>query len=608
MKKKKILSLTILIQITLLLIEPFVAQASIFGSANVSSQARSGINDFLEQNLNINVEESLKPITESINAMDRKGTIPEVSIRFSTTNPQPGEIITASADVKGLSNTNDAYYMWYLSGPSRTGDEATAQAFGLAPGGIGDPPMQNIFAIQAQAALYFDPLTLDQKMNGGNEDGKYIDEYMRITTDDNDGYKAPLGGANAENDGGNDYCYIYDPESGMQYELMLDDGEDMETGDGCDAYDTDTTDYVARCMISDSANMCPTIIPHLDGIISMTVDDGDISSDISMSGGDGARMRGLARCLDYGVDPMCSDGKLSCPSADGATITDYDVGALTAVIPTPHCIPKDRATGQLWKDPNLSGCPAPKSVWCFDGEGWPADPTGYEDLCGTVYGEERGNYYGNSCHDWYLKGDFFEPGECKGGELDHNEDNTCPALKSHAEGGIRPFPEGAGDGDFPLGEELVYHLNPFSDRTTPLAENDEALTMGVGQVDFTWRYQEGDKIGVIVEGIGLGATKHEDASYQTVYAMLQPGCKDVIEPIGSYNETIKNKSINIKTASVNLGKCIEGVESGVPLYVKPGTSEYDSLTVSLSTGASQSGAAIPSGLGQPVHVTASANE
>ena len=614
MKKNIKLSFVIVfIQITLLLIEPFAVYAGLFGSGNVSGQVRSGINDFLEEDLNINVEDALKPITETINSTDRKGKIPEVSIRFSTTNPKPGEIVTASADVKNISNVKDAYYMWYLTSPKRMEDEALAYVFGLEPGGhVGDAPTHHILAVQAQAALYFDPLMLDQKMNGGNEDNSYIDDYERVTTDDDDGYKVPLGGANASNAGGEDYCYIYDPEDGTQYELMLSDGEDAETGDGCDDYDTDTIDYVARCMIGDKANSCPTKIVSVEGIFSSETTEEDeetnTSTSVDIGGGGGARSRNLARCLDYGVKPKCSDEKLSCPSADGSTVTEYKLDDPSVKTPEPYCIPKDRTTGQLWVDPYTSGCPEAVYSFCFSGEPWP-DAVTYEAACGATYGEERPNYYGaGGCHDHLAKGTFQEPGECTSGELENDDDNACPAGVSHQEGGIRPFPGGSGDGDFPVMQELLYHLNPLTSRTTPLALNDEALTMGVGMIDFTWKYEEGDKLGVVVEGMGAESTKHEDATYQIVYAMMQPGCKDVIEPIGSYNETIKEKSINILTASANIGKCISGEESGTPLYMSPGTSEYDALNVSVSTGASQSGASVASGIDYPMHITATAGQ
>ncbi len=79
MNKKRLFAILILFQITLLTLEPFVVHAGLFGSGNVSGKARAGINSFLESDLNINVEDGLKPLTEMINSMDRKGKAPDTA-------------------------------------------------------------------------------------------------------------------------------------------------------------------------------------------------------------------------------------------------------------------------------------------------------------------------------------------------------------------------------------------------------------------------------------------------------------------------------------------------------------------------------------------------
>ena len=138
------------------------------GGSGISGKIRSGINDFLEEDLNINVKDGLRPITEGINTMDRKGQIPEVSLRFSSQNPKEGEKITVSADTTGLSNPNDAYYTWYLKRANDSYED-----------------IDNLHrqAVKAQAALYYDPETLNQKFNEGIEEKK---------GDDYDGYKPKM--------------------------------------------------------------------------------------------------------------------------------------------------------------------------------------------------------------------------------------------------------------------------------------------------------------------------------------------------------------------------------------------------------------------------------
>jgi hypothetical protein len=685
MNKKRILALAIIFHITLLAAEPFMAQALIFGTGNVSGKIRSGINDFLENDLNINVKEGLKPITEGINTLDRKGKTPEVSVRFSTPNPKPGDVITASADTFGISNVNDAYYTWYLKRGDSSGE---------------DMREMKIDAIKAQAALHFDPLTFDQPFNGGNGNG-VIDGDEWPEDQDDDGFKAPMGGGNAS-DNNTNYCYVYDVATGQQFEISEPGDEDIATG--C------PEGYVPQCLYGERAVQCPVLVPSIHGGISATAEgnseSGTASSslDVFMDGLGGSRFRNLSRCLDEGSAPRCIDGELSCLTADGDWGKNYDYDAERTLVATPYCVSRtagdgtdctvtvddeegefiaiangDRphfrfsktgteycggegetctveisgcsasggtakmtytfinpgnppgggaanpgrggryeegeflwksvadtfpalaviipsaftsTTGELWKDPNTSGCPEPLYNFCFDKEGWPADETGYEILCERPFGEQRPSYYGKSCYEYYEEEYIKEPTAC---EIRETDDNSC-------DDDVRMIPEGAGDGSFTSEEEFLYNLNPLTDRTTPYAINDEALVTGLGVREFTWEYQEGDEIGVVVEGLGEAATKHEDGTFQTVFALPKPGCKDVLEGTGSYEKTVKDKIIEIATGDVDLNECVLNNN----LFTKPGTAEFDALNVTVSASSGQdktTQAATPSGLGIEKKIT-----
>jgi hypothetical protein len=911
MRTKRFFAFFIIFHITLLAAEPFMAQALIFGTGNVSGKIRSGINDFLENDLNINVKEGLKPITEGINTLDRKGKTPEVSVRFSTPNPKPGDVITASADTFGISNVNDAYYTWYLKRGDSSGE---------------DMREMKIDAIKAQAALHFDPLTFDQPFNGGNGNG-VIDGDEWPEDQDDDGFKAPMGGGNGisrDQDNptkdGRDYCYIYDPKSGEQYELN--DGDISDEESGC------PEGYVPRCMIESRELQCPVIVP---GAGSKTHDDWT-----ELFGGWGPRFTILTQCLDTGVTPTCDEGsgQLVCQGSDGDNIYDSDkyyscdgstdcedydtVGhccneydtieschaheddetcrsgrEMRAVIygyedsndpeyfintPTPFCIKKDEETNQLWTDPNIDGCPDTEVV-CESGEdgpnrtttcsddsydltnvylgdvgevalcfenNMPGIPTpagmwygyihiGYTDVSGEQKYSSRDQLGRGDCHvirdlayvttaegtpegDWtklqctndngsieiwapgagqevefllcnsgegagtnsftytfedsmvdFYKsrgcvetkkcdddddGEFVDDFDCDEAILENPglDENICdwPALYDldvkdvsfDGKGGILldqeattawtdhdptyagdPFndpncdnclagnawlwyknrdtgkwmmktwewmgtyqkwkftenihrdyeehfdngetiyfavsgfaragasnvqertkiarwgsagcagntedvlkpesceiatPEdrgcgpnqhaflyesdGAGDGSFTSEEEFLYNLNPLTDRTTPYAINDEALVIGLGVREFTWEYQEGDEIGVVVEGMGNTATKHEDATYQTVFALPKPGCEGALEDINEYQETIKKKVVKIKTANISIDECIKKNN----LFTKPGTAEFDALNVTVSASSGQdktTQAATPSGLGIEKKIT-----
>ncbi|PID52681.1 MAG: hypothetical protein CR972_00535 [Candidatus Moraniibacteriota bacterium] len=578
MKKKNILTLFVIFYIALLTLEPVV----VYGG--IASKIRDGVNAFIEQDLNININEGLRPITEGINVKDRKEKMPEVSIRFSTPNPKPGEPVTAFADVYGVSNINNAYYTWYLK---RDGG-GTMQDMKLA-------------AIHAAAELYFNPLTFDQPMNGGDGDGVVEDAEWPTTDTDNDGYRAKMGGdtgIDRDSGDGNDYCYIYDPESGIQYELEPKDF-DVKSGDnGC------PSGYEPRCMVEHNTMQCPVLIDSV-----ATQEEAEQTGGLShttgtVSEGGGMRFTTVKQCLESGV-PTCDEGsqRLYCEDSTGSNMydankyysckdglcKDYDSlkdcqkhesdktckkgDALSAVnydyggsinIPTPFCVKKDETTNQLWFDPNIEGCPPP------------------------------GSGSGAGCLDH--GSNLLVPGSCK---IKSSKNKGCGSER-HA------FLKGVGDGSFTADEERFFNLNPYTDRTTPFAKNDEAFVAGLGLKELTWKYQEGDEIGVIVEGRGYTATKHEDATYQTVFALLKPACKDELDDKTEYEETAKGKVIKIKTADVDLDKCV--LKNN--LFVKPGTLEHDALDVTLAIeGVSKelsTQSAVPSGLGIEKTITASA--
>jgi len=79
--------------------------------------------------------------------------------------------------------------------------------------------------------------------------------------------------------------------------------------------------------------------------------------------------------------------------------------------------------------------------------------------------------------------------------------------------------EETGDDDFGRDEEKFWHTDPNSNDTANLGHSDEANVAGLGVLTFSWNYQKGDKVGVVVEGISTEPTQTEDSSYKTMWAM-----------------------------------------------------------------------------------------
>ncbi len=84
--------------------------------------------------------------------------------------------------------------------------------------------------------------------------------------------------------------------------------------------------------------------------------------------------------------------------------------------------------------------------------------------------------------------------------------------------------ENTGDGSFGRNEESFWHTNPTIADTTQSGNTDEANVAGLGLDSFTWSYDSGDKIGVVVEGIAVSTTQTADSSFKTMWAAPKGMC------------------------------------------------------------------------------------
>jgi hypothetical protein len=151
------------------------------------------------------------------------------------------------------------------------------------------------------------------------------------------------------------------------------------------------------------------------------------------------------------------------------------------------------------------------------------------------------------------------------------------------------FPKAPGeefDGiSFSKEEEKFWGTNPTDPSTADNGNKDEANIAGLGQMQFSWNYQSGDKIGVAVEGRSLKPTKYDNtssdngASMMVMWALPKDKCD--IENTGSKTITINTgtgagfsgeEKINTTTTSVNdcLGKnLVDPAEGGQATKMKP---------------------------------------
>jgi len=78
----------------------------------------------------------------------------------------------------------------------------------------------------------------------------------------------------------------------------------------------------------------------------------------------------------------------------------------------------------------------------------------------------------------------------------------------------------SGSGKFTTGEEEYWKTDPTDPDTDGDGFVDGADVIGLGQQNFTWTYQSGDRVGVVVEGTSMIPTDEKTAYYKIMWGYL----------------------------------------------------------------------------------------
>lgn len=85
-----------------------------------------------------------------------------------------------------------------------------------------------------------------------------------------------------------------------------------------------------------------------------------------------------------------------------------------------------------------------------------------------------------------------------------------------------------GDDSYGLDEEKFWHTSPNDPDTADTGNGDEANVAGLGINSFTWTYDEGDNVGVVIEGVSTEPTQYRNSdsgsSYKTMWALVNNKC------------------------------------------------------------------------------------
>lgn len=105
-------------------------------------------------------------------------------------------------------------------------------------------------------------------------------------------------------------------------------------------------------------------------------------------------------------------------------------------------------------------------------------------------------------------------------EIDCDE-HLFPNARGHETGN---YSSGDKKDGFGRDEESFWNTDPNSEDTAHTGNVDEANVAGLGINNFTWNFEEGDEVGVVVEGISVEPTQESDSSYKTMWAIPGGTC------------------------------------------------------------------------------------
>ena len=152
----------------------------------------------------------------------------------------------------------------------------------------------------------------------------------------------------------------------------------------------------------------------------------------------------------------------------------------------------------------------------------------------SVFNTTQGNAAGLTCDDpsvstYTVEADGTTPTTTTDnqGNVTNTDDVQCARVQT-SNNCQHLFPDigtgTLGDGKYTLDEEQAWKTNPSVKSTAGNSNNDEMNLVGLNNNKFTWTYQEGDEVGVAVEGMSQQGTQHNDASRMITWAFSKNVC------------------------------------------------------------------------------------
>jgi hypothetical protein len=464
----------------------------------------------LEERYHIDTE-TLQNQGEYANVVGGKSTVPQVMVYFSPTDPQAGKKITAHAYPMYFSNPKEKlYYTWYLKHniaekyrKEPVSDEGH-DCNNLLPGECCDRDGDECCEVKIGKFYYEMTNTGNINWNRTEKDSTDPDPYGACQQGMND-FIIEAMRIIAQN--GYDISKSYKP--------LGCDFDDNSPAPACNNFiDPDPSDddnYFAPIGGDDKKDMPKHCYLHdfADGINYEIVNEKD--SEIWQP------------VCDAGYHAVCADERDETITAGGSDVTTTTCRVSAS---TPHCDPdagfddddidddEDGETGD--DDERVPDCTGENRPICVK-DGVISGDVPTDDLLTTV----------DSCN---VQDDEIRSAEakCKIGTLEDSQEPSCfhvfaSQYKMNLETGLA-CDVGVGDDSFGGCEEQIWGTDPDDPDTADNGNFDEANIAGLGQETFTWTYQEGDQVGVLVEGTSIMSTKYDDASAMIMWAFPKNEC------------------------------------------------------------------------------------
>lgn len=425
-------------------------------------------------------EDAAKNAMEMANSSQYKFEAPKVSVSFNPATPATGKTITASAQTEYFKTPdNEMYFTWFLQtkGCPDLLDNNGHPKIIRKGSSSGLRKFTYMLSGETLPASEF-PETCDLDKDDDIDINDYKIKAARIiasdgfdwqtadyanSTDDDDGYFAPWGGS--KNIYKNPYFYIYNPTLGR---FFYDDNFQM------------TYTYYGYTQEQKEA--------EADG----SPDDFPKIEDYDQN------------CQDENIDSETDTGTGSC-------FSEYACSKL-AVDPTYTPVPNDFDIALCAPGETLYDC------YCDA-----AQVLAYSNACDTTVDTcvtnretqykrlQRENEKKLQMHSKrgltpiHL---FPHSDQVEDKSTDSNEHFIASTDLGNKDSGS----SGHEKGDFDLKQEQFWHTNPNDPDTGNYGQPDEATVIGLGMNKLSWTYQEGDKVGVVVEGTSMIPAKSSGES------------------------------------------------------------------------------------------------